>query len=308
MKGLLRVNPRRLPTEPARAWMAVCLGAILAGVCGCPDGGPPKATGPIERENPMSKVVGRVNANSAWLNFVLEAHGEVKAQHMKPDGKPEPFDGTVALIYRRPRDLAMKIEHTLGGNVMQAGSNRDEFWVWKKLNEDVYWWGRHAELDPQAAAKLPIRPDQLAEVIGVSGLPTQTDPQRGPRFDVMAEYYQLTYYASDRGRSYPCKRIKIDRRWPYLVCGVEFLSPAGRETAVACLGAYAKVEGNAVLIPREIWIDWPAQQEYLHMTFNAVQPYAQDPARVFTSPRQLGSSIGKEIRVDRQPAPTADQP
>lgn len=295
--------------------MTGCLSLLLAGVCGCPDRtGFPRGTGPIEHPNPMAKVVGRVNTNSAWFNFVLEAHGEVKAQHAKPDGQLEPFDGTVALIYRKPRDLAMKIEHTLGGDVMQAGSNRDEFWVWKKLNDDVYWWGRHAELDPQAAARLPIRPDQLAEVIGLSGLPTQADPVRGPRFDVLAEYYQLTYFASDRGRSYPCKRIQIDRRWPYLVCGVEFLSPAGRELTVAHLGKYAQVEGTAVLIPREVWIDRPGQQEYLHMTFHTLQPYAQNPARVFTSPRQLGRSIGREIRVDRESAPptraatTAGQP
>jgi hypothetical protein len=264
--------------------------------------------GPIEPENAMSKVVGRVNANSGWLNFVLEAHGEVKAQHINSNGKPEPFDGTVALIYRRPRDLAMKIEHTLGVDVLQAGTNGEEFWVWKRLNEDVYWWGRHAEMTPQAAAKLPIRPDQLAEVLGVSGLPTQPDPQRGPRFQTLAEYYQLTFYASDNGRRYAYKVIKIDRRWPYLVSGVEFLSPTGREIAVARLGKYERVGSSALLMPRLVWIDWPGNREYLHMSLDQMQPYTQPPEKVFTSPRQLGRSIGKEIRVDRPPTPVTPAP
>lgn len=305
MKPVPRARLSLHPTDGWRLGCAAALGLLLASLCGCPDGKPPPwphSTGPIERENPMERVVGRVNANSAWLNFVLEAHGEVKAQHMKPDGKPEPFDGTVALIYRRPRDLAMKLEHTLGGDVVQAGSNAEEFWVWKKLNEDVYWWGRHAELNAKAAAKLPIRPDQLAEVLGVSGLPSRPDAQRGPQFDVYSDYYQLTYFATDNGRRYACKRINIDRRWPYLVCGLEFLSPKGRVTAVAHLGGYAKVDGTAVMMPHEVWIDWPAQQEYLHMKFHQMQRYAQDPTRVFTSPRALGRDLGKEIRVDREPA------
>ena len=304
MKAMARERQRRSQIHNLRPWAAVGLGLVLAGVCGCPPTAEkwPRPGGAIEREQPMSRVIGRVNANSAWMTFVLEAHGEVKAQHVKPDGKTEPFDGTVDLIYRKPRDLAMNIKHTLG-DVMQAGSNGEEFWVWKKLNQDVYWWGRHAELDPQAAAKLPIRPDQLAEVIGVSGLPSQSDPKRGPRFDTYGDYYQLTFFATNAGRSYAYEVIKIDRHWPYLVCGVTFYSPAGREMTVAHLGRYEQVGDSALLMPRLVWIDWPGQQEFLHMTFDKMQPYAQDPTRVFTSPRQRGANVGKEIRVDRPATP-----
>jgi hypothetical protein len=93
-----------------------------------------------------------------------------------------------------------------------------------------------------------------------------------------------------------------------MVSGVDFLSPTGREIAVARLGQYEKVEGKALLMPRLIWIDWPGNKEYLHMSLDQIQVYGQDPKQVFTSPRQRGRGIGKEIRVDRPPTTAAPAP
>jgi hypothetical protein len=308
---LTEKRPQMKPT-PLRhkglRWPAIaCLEFALGSTLGCSHLPPiGNAAGPVGPEESIETVVKRVNDNSAKIDFVIEGHGEVEARRIKPDGKPEPFNGTVNLLFRKPRDLAMKLEHTLGETVMQVGSNGDEFWVWKRVNEDIYWWGRHAELDPEAAAQLPIRPDQLVEVLGISNLPTHADPQHGPLFEVMRDYYQLTFLASDNGGPvYPYKRIHIDRRAPYLIRSVVFLSPAGRETAVARLGNYKWVRNAAVLVPHSVRIDWPARGEFLYMDFHKMQPYEKNPDRVFVSPRQLGRHVGNEIRVDRKPVPTA---
>lgn len=293
-----RWKPRLLGT-------AALLAALLSGLCGCqpPDLWKQDQRLPVEPAASYQQVVRRVNENSVLMNFTLDARGDARAQYLGRTGKPEPFDGTVKMLFRRPRDLYMKIEHSLGGDVMQIGSNSVEFWVWKKLNDDRYWWGRHDQMDEEAAAELPIHPEDVVEIVGLSRLPEETHPDTGPLFTVHADTYLLTFLAADaEGHIHPVRNVRIDRREPYLIREMEYLSPAGRILTRARVTDYQLIPGTAVRVPHLIRIDWPARDEFLQMKLVQMQRYEDDPTRAFTSPRQQRRDVGEAIRVDRQPA------
>ncbi|MEP0844975.1 MAG: hypothetical protein HRF43_19920 [Phycisphaerae bacterium] len=284
----------------AGAGLAVCLLAFVAGCPGKTDWPAIEPSGPREPPAGLPQVLGRINDNAARMDFTLEAQGDAAARHQRPDGKPELFDGRVKLLFRKPRDLYLELNHTLGGEVMQIGSNRDEFWVWKRLNQDRYWWGRHDRMDAQAAAALPIRPEEVVEVFGLGALPAAGDAQSGPLFEVASDRYVLCFL--DRGpdgRTYVARRLRVDRRAPHLIREIEYLTPAGRVRAQARAHSFRQVAGSAVWVPGQLRLDWPGRDEFLQMKFDLLQRYDRDPSRAFQSPLQRGRSVGEQIRVDR---------
>lgn len=286
------------------------LGLALAGIVGCLErapGGFNQPAGPVEKEVPMATVVGRVNENSARMDFVLRGVGTVEGRYLKADGRLAPFHETAKLLFHKPRSLALVFEHTLGENVMEIGSNDTEFWVWKKPGDNRYWWGRYDQLEPEAEADLPIRPDHLVEVIGLGNLPTVANPQHGPLFEVLADRYQLTFLAArPGGLTYPVKRVLIDRRPPYLVRELVYLNPNGRTTCTAKLSEYSQIGGASALVPHHIRLDWPLRGEILELDLPTMERHqGRDPSKYFLSPLQRGKDVGEEIRVDRKAVPEA---
>ncbi len=300
------VRPTRSRRSAARLLLAAGLG--LGVVAGCaPGSGMREPTGAVEPEEPVEAVIARVNENSAKLDFVLRGVGKADGRYLRANGKLEPFHQDAKLLYRKPRDLYLELEHSLGEDVMQIGSNAREFWVWKRVQEDRYWWGEHDQLDPHEYADLPIRPDQLVDLIGLGNLPTRVDPNTGPLFEVLPDRYQLTFLDSqDGGPVYPAKRVLIDRRPPYLVREVLYLTPAGRQHTIARMGNYRQVRGSEVLVPYLVRLEWPSRGEVLALDFSKIERHTgRDVSRYFTSPRQRGRNVGKQIRVDRKPVPAA---
>lgn len=276
------------------------LGMVLAALSGCIDGDEPGA-GPVEQQEPIEVVVRRVNQNNGAMDFVLRGVGSASGRYLKSNGKTEPFSQSAKLLYRRPRDLYLKLEHTLGEDVMEIGSNQGEFWVWKRIDNDVYWWGRHDQMDPQAEADLPIRPDHLVEVIGLGDLPVQADPVRGPLFEVLPERYQFTFLDNRGGGALrAAKRVRVDRRPPFLVREVDYLRPNGRPSMTAKLSRYRTVDGTSVLVPHHVVLDWPDRRERLELEFNRMDRFedVRKAAAQFRSPREQGRDVGEQIRVD----------
>jgi len=297
------------PAPGIRLLALVSLGLAWVGLAGCGFGRgfATGESGAVEPEESLEVVIGRVNENSARVDFILRGVGKADGKYLRADGKLEPFHQDAKLLFRRPRDLYLELEHSLGEDIMQIGSNSREFWVWKKVQKDRYWWGEHDQLDPHEYADLPVRPDQLVDIIGLGNLPTSVDPKTGPLFEVLPDRYQLTFLDSNgSGSPYPVKRVMIDRRSPYLVREVLYLSPTGRQHTVARLSNYGYARGTSAQVPYRIRIEWPSRGEILELDFSRLERHeGRNIHRYFTSPRQRGLRVGEEIRVDRKPAPTA---
>jgi hypothetical protein len=255
-------------------------------------------------DQPVDVVIGRVNDNAQRMNFLLR--GRSVSARGRWDG--EAFDLTGGtLLYRKPRDLYLKLEHTLG-KAIEIGSNSHEFWVWKRLGEDRYWWGMYSQMDNVNDAEIPILPEHLLEVIGLQSLPDQ--PGQQPLFWVGTQRYELIYSARDsEGRPYLSRTVDIDRREPFLIREVVFFHPDGHPIITAKLSEYGQVPGTAVTAPHHVEMRWLDQDSWLQMQIGKMDNAGEGGllATKFVSPLSQGRHVGKVERVDR-PASPAPEP
>lgn len=322
-----RPGAGRLPGVAKPGSFAQLAGMLVlaCGIAGCPRVEP--GLGPPEEPLPLQAVIERVNWNSGRMDFLLRGvNGSAVGRWRRSSDDTTPstsFDMKVVLLYRKPRNLYLRMEHTLGG-MIEAGSNSREFWVWERAKENRYYWGEHQWLTNDAEIDLPVRPDVLLDVLGVGDLPTDTTGSQGPVLWVCENGYQLVFLDyDDQGQGYISKVMEIGRREPYLVQKILYFHPDGRPVMQVLLSDYRLVEGSEVRAPHKIEMDSMEADNDNHMTlrFPSLKRFDQPAAdQLFVSPMQKGGAgLSYVRRVDgwkaqRQPvsrpapetAPAAD--
>jgi hypothetical protein len=281
-------------------------------VVGCVPPGEERPEGLVPVEDmPRELVIHRVNANTQAMDFLLRAGGvTAEVRYHKPDGGVEDPEMRGRLLFRRPRDLYLRLDHLAGQ--IEVGSNAEEFWVWQKFDPECYWWGRHDGVVDMDLLDIPLRPDHLIEVLGFVELPSQPDPELGPVFGVGAERYGFDFLGRDSvGQLYYEKAMAVDRRPPYLVRDITYFKEDGHPLALAQLSDYRQVEGSDVKAPHRITVKWVETGNMLNLKISNMRRYEKAGVeRVFEeSPRQAGKSgLGEVIRVDRPAVPPSSQP
>ena len=139
---------------------------LLAAGCQPPTPESQPYDGPTD---PMWKVVADINYNNAKVPSVY-APLEYKAtlvdkQH---DNRTSTISGDGSLLFRRPQSLLLRGTKDLAGEVFAIGSNDTEFWMKVGGDVDTTWWGHYANLGKPGCKPIPIEPDLLVEVLGVS--------------------------------------------------------------------------------------------------------------------------------------------
>jgi hypothetical protein len=274
-------------------------------------GAPKKPVQPqpqIPQAVPMHTVINRINANSRAMDFLLKGGGITATGEYLHNGRLEPFEAHGDMVFRKPRDLYLKLDHLAGSIII--GSNNDRWWVWNKI-ENRYFWSRHDDvIERSGPLETPIRPDHFVEVLGLNELPSQTAGALGPVFWVSPTRYELNFLDRDRtGQLYYTKAVDIDRRPPYLIREIVYFKPDGQTEIKAELSDYEAVSNtpNAkVLAPRQVRIKWLTNQSWLNLTFASMKRFEKELVLklIERSPRQRGSVEGAEIiRVGRPPLP-----
>jgi hypothetical protein len=309
---MLNPEPRTLNPEPRvgslpvvmhiaqRVSLVLLLAMVLAGVAGCPNGRP----SPFEEPLPMNSVIERVNDNNRQMDFLLQGRISSATGRWRrgPDESAQStsFDMKGALLYRKPRNLYLRLTHTLGGQ-LEAGSNEREFWVWERLRENRYWWGEHQWLKEGQDVDLPIRPDVLLDVLGVGDLPSETTGPRGPVLWVVEAEYQLIFMDVDEtGQSYIAKVMDVGRRPPYLIDSIRYFNRDGVPSMLVRLSDYREVEGSKVLAPRRIEMRSLENDNHMTLEFASMKRFEQPEAqKLFISPMQRADrNLSYVRRVD----------
>src|SRR5688572_20216267 len=144
--------------------VVACVVALLSAGCRPIVGGRrPPYEGPTE---PMWKVVQQVNANNAKVNTLRCAHS-FQATLVDDKGKSRSFSGDGYLLFMKPENLLL----TAGGIIkfFEVGANEERYWFTAFPDEvSTQWWGEKRKFSDQAAKQIPIRPDLVLEVLGVS--------------------------------------------------------------------------------------------------------------------------------------------
>ena len=258
---------------------------------------------PRRDNQPMQVVVDRVNRNNEAMDFLL--HGDIRSaegEYVEADGTRTRLSMTGDVFFRKPRNLFLRLKHTLGAG-MEVGSNYREFWVWKRMDPPQYWWGLHELMTDVADADVPVRPDHLLEVVGLAPIRSGEECINRPAMRVMPEHYELSYLSCDVIRNlYYTKSIAVDRYPPYLIRAVTYYRPDGHILMRAELSKYQQIEGSDILAAHRIRLDWQTAGSWLELTFSKWERSNNDkvePVYVDVSPLQAGKrGLGLVTRVD----------
>jgi hypothetical protein len=206
--------------------------------------------GPTE---PMSKVVAQVNANNSAIP-TLYARQEIQADlYDKSRNKSFYVNSSGDVFLRKPRELLLRGRHDLAGKIFEIGSTDEVFWFTTYGNQDERYWGHYRNLGKPCMEEMPVRPDLIGEVLGISAINTNLlePPFPTMRFNHDADAYMLVWNARLPTQYYAEREIWYDRK-TYLPVKVIIYDFDGRVLVRANLTNHRPLE-----VPNQSKENWP---------------------------------------------------
>jgi hypothetical protein len=196
--------------------------------------------GPTE---PLTTVVTQVNANAAAIP-TLYARQEIQADlYDKSRNKSFYVNSSGDVFLRKPRELLLRGRHDLAGKIFEIGSTEDVFWFTVYGQQDERYWGHYRNLGKPCMQEMPVRPDLIGEVLGITEISTNLlqPPFPTMRFNHDMEAYMLVWNARLPTQFYAQKEIWYDRK-SYLPLKVILYDFNGRVLVRANLTNHRPVE------------------------------------------------------------------
>jgi hypothetical protein len=199
------------------AFRAVCAGVVLtACVSGCAhDRAGQTRRGYYGPTESMADVVAAINANNERVPTLWARH-TYEATVVDEKGKPHFVNGDGHLLFRQPYEILLRGSKDVLGTVFEVGSNDERFWLKLVPEADTMWWGNYRNLGKPCAKEIPIRPDLILEVLGVSRIETDFTRQPAPtmRFNNDQDAYMFVWnvQASGPSRWIAQKEVWYDRQ------------------------------------------------------------------------------------------------
>jgi hypothetical protein len=232
---------------------------VLAGCCATP-APVERYTGPTES---MAAVVAQVNENNSHLDH-FHAVLRYSAAIVDPERhETQRVSGDGGLLYSRPQSLLLRGKKDLVGPVFELGSNDSVFWFKVLVGDSAEWWGHYRNLGKPCCKPIPIRPDLVLEVLGVSMFDKNllAEPVPVMRFDNDTDAYVFVWSKMGHDHWYPWKEIAYDRRTK-LARVVKLYDEDGRVLLRAELSEYAPA--SVANLPEA---QWPMLARHYELVF-----------------------------------------
>ncbi len=179
------------------------------------------------------------------------------------DNKVTTVSGDGSLLFRSPHSLLLRGTKDLAGEVFAIGSNDDEFWMKIAGDVDTTWWGHYANLCKPGCKPIPIAPNLLVEVLGVSLFDTDFTKASVPvmRFNNDDDSYMFTWNQLHGDHWIATKEIWYDRmtKLPKMVI---LYDPDGRAIVIAYLSKPVPLE-----VPDKPREEWPMVASMYQLQF-----------------------------------------
>ncbi|HEV8608304.1 MAG TPA: hypothetical protein VGQ99_23420 [Tepidisphaeraceae bacterium] len=201
---------------------------------------------------PMADLVQRINENSSAIP-TLYARQEIQADlYDKSRNKSFYVNSSGDIFLRKPRELLLRGRHDLAGKIFEIGSTQEVFWFTVYGDEDTRYWGHYRNIGKPCMEEMPVRPDLIGEVLGISDIPTNflDAPFPTMRFNHDQCAYMITWNARLPNRFYAQKEIWYDGK-SYLPLKVILYDVNGRVLVRANLTNHRAVE--VANLPQEKW-------------------------------------------------------
>lgn len=263
----------------------VGVGAILL-ACGCSNSKwgmirAPQPTASVPASEPITaeRLVANLNRNAQQLRTL-----ECQDLELDCRQRHQPIGLLGWMVCQQPRSfrLAAKVA---GSQVVDLGSNDQEFWYWISKAEPPYLF--HCSYEDlargQARMPFPFQPEWILEAMGMAEHnPVSATVQMHPTTVELIEQG-----ASSQGQ--PVRKITVFSRTPSGLQVRDFIvqdAATGKEICAANIAEWQQVNGLAV--PKRVRFQWPAEQIELKLKLGEVtvnRPLeGERMARLFTRP------------------------
>lgn len=203
-----------------RALLAIALSLLPLLALGCRPKAQPQTVGYFGPTEPMEVVVAQINANNRAIPTLWTRHS-FEADIIDDNGRNNFINGDGVLMYRRPYELLINGSKPGVGQVFHMGTTEEEYWLLVPKQLQTMWWGRFENLGKPCVTEIPIRPDLLLEVLGVSEFDTNFLEQPAPvmRFNNDRDAYMFVWVLEGSNKLVPLKEIWYEResKLPVLV-------------------------------------------------------------------------------------------
>lgn len=290
---------RRHSTAPRQSSRCAALALLATGllvVTGCP---PPPA-GPFAPQPLRStgEIVAAIEHNAAKFDRPLYCPAlTVTARYVDENKKQHAYNLEGTLAFRRPRDLQMDLRPGLGEQVMQIGSNNEDYWIWIEPEVKSMRWGHYRHVGKPCAEKISIRPDQLVASLALSGLPGPDEGLIGP-LRKFGKKFDILYYGrrTTEGGWRLDREYHIDRNPPHQARLVLFFDEFGRLSMSAFLDRYAEAWKAGPQVPRDVSIIWHQDEGKFTMNMDILRGVEKLTPRAFVRPTP-GAGLPDGLRV-----------
>ncbi len=210
MAGVPRGHVLRIRRGAPSGFMVGLVMLLLAG-CAANQVGSRKAPylGPTE---PMAQVIAEINRNNMAIHSLWARH-YYEATFLDDKKQPHFVNGDGILLYLKPMDLRLVGTKPAVGTVFEIGSNAERYWMKVVPESDTMWWGEYANLGKPCVREIPVRPDLVLEVLGVSDINTDVNEQPVPvmRFNPDEDVYMFLWNVRGAHHWYAQKEVWYDR-------------------------------------------------------------------------------------------------
>lgn len=238
------------------------LALLTCVVTGCADvrrggGGDKIYRGPTDS---MAQVVQDVNANNAKIPTLWASH-YYEATVVGEDERSHYVNGDGVILYRSPqadrgRGMMVVGNKPAVGSVFEIGTTEDRYWLKVVPEMDTMWHGEYRHLGKPCVRPIPIRPDLVAEVLGIGTIGTNFTEWPAPvmRFNNDADAYMFVWVVpapAPPARLIAQREVWYDRQTKRPTTVLLF-DDKGRVQVRAYLTKYVQVEVDEET-PREQW-------------------------------------------------------
>jgi hypothetical protein len=241
--------------------------AFLMCASGCNTTPPPPPQQSVTE--PMAEVVRQINANNEQVPTLWASH-YYEASIVDENKKAHFVNGDGALLYRRPLGMRIVGNKPLAGTVFEIGSTEEKYWLKIVPDMSTMWYGDYANLGKPCVKPVPIQPNMVLEVLGISTFNTDFTAPPAPvmRYnpDQYADAYMFDWIvpATNPARFVVLKEIWYDRKTKRPTRVVLF-DADGRPVLRATLGKHQQVPIDDE--PKEKW-PWVATDYKLYFPEN----------------------------------------
>lgn len=264
-------------------------------------------TGPTQS---MSEVVREINANSQKIPTLWARH-YYEATIVDEKKKPHFVNGDGVLLYESPQSMRLVGTKELIGPIFEIGSNDADYWLKVIPDIDTLWIGQYANLTEAAleSAHIPIRPDMILEVLGVSTIDLNFENLPAPtmRFNNDQRMYMFIWNAKLPDRWVAQREVWYDlnEKRPRFV----FLFDSnGHVVLRATLGKYQQIQLDDSAKAQWPWIAtdlhlyFPDSGSRMQITFTDFGLHSPDNASVpnprsFTAPDPQKAGVSHIIEI-----------